>query len=212
MEEREEMTVKEILEDVLREKKMTVSRLAETTDIPERYVVMFVEGEQKGLPPAPYVRGYLMRIEGALGLEGQVLWQAYKKQLQPNTSGEGDKLPTNRFALKRVNRKKVMVIAGVAIILIGVGIWAKTLLGNGEIDIKNPLQERTVVSDPSIDLQGKIDPSDRLMINNEDVAIDKSGYFEKRFSLEPGINSIEFKVKRLLGKETTIIKQIIYQQ
>lgn len=212
MEEREGLTVKEILEEVLRERKMTVARLAETTDIPERYVIMLVEGEQKGLPPAPYVRGYLMRIADALGLEGQVLWQAYKKQLQPKTSGETDKLPTNRFALKRLNRKKAGAIIGIAIVVIAGGVWVKTLLGTGEIDIKNPSQESTVVNDPSIDLQGKINPSDRLTINNEDVAIDKSGYFEKKFSLEPGINSIEFKVKRLLGKETTVVKQIIYQQ
>jgi hypothetical protein len=212
MEEREGMTVKELLEDILREKKMTVARLAEATDIPERYVIMLVEGEQKGLPPAPYVRGYLMRIAGALGVEGQVLWQAYRKQLQPKTSGENDTMPTNRFALKRLNRKKIIGIAGILIVMIGVAVWTKTLLGTGEIDIKNPSQESTVMNEPSIDLQGKINPSDRLTINNEDVAIDKGGYFEKKFSLEPGINSVEFKVKRLLGRETTIVKQIIYQQ
>lgn len=212
MEEREEMIVKEILEEALREKKMTVARLAELTDIPERYVVMFVEGEQKGLPPAPYVRGYLMRIAGALGLEGQMLWQVYKKQIQPKTSGEGDKLPTNRFALKRLNRKKAIGVVGIVIVVIAGALWVKALLGTGEIDIKNPSQESTVVNDPSIDLRGKINPSDRLTINNEGVVIDKSGYFEKKFSLEPGINSVEFKVKRLLGKETTVVKQIIYQQ
>jgi cytoskeletal protein RodZ len=212
MEEREGMTVKEILEEVLREKKMTIARLAEATDIPERYVVMLVEGEQKGLPPAPYVRGYLIRIAGALGLEGQTLWQAYTKQLQPKTSGESDKMPTNRFAFKRINRKKIVMIVGTAIVLIGVVIWAKALLGTGEIDIKNPSQDSIVVNESSIDLQGKINPSDRLTINNEDVATDKSGYFEKRFSLEPGINSVEFKVKQLLGKGTTVTKQIIYQQ
>lgn len=220
MEEQDRMTVKEILTGALREKKMTIARLAEATDIPERYVALLVEGkssesaegELKGLPPAPYVRGYLMRIAGSLGLDGQVLWQAYTNQLHPKTSGESDTMPTNRFAFKRLNRKKIIMVVIVIAVLAGLGIWVRTLLGTGVIDIKSPSQESTVTNVPSIDLQGRIDPSDRLTINNEDTAIDKSGYFEKQFSLEPGINSVEFKVKRLLGKETVITKQIIYQQ
>ncbi|KKU34869.1 MAG: Transcriptional regulator [Candidatus Wolfebacteria bacterium GW2011_GWC2_46_275] len=213
MEENERiMTVKELVEDALREKKLSIARLAEMTDIPERYVVMLLGGEHKGLPPAPYVRGYLIRIAGALGLEGQILWQAYKKQLELKTSGEGDTLPSNRFAFKRVNRGKIATIAILVIVAIAGAVWMKALLGTGEIDIKNPAEDSIVTYESSIDLRGRIDPSDRLIINNEDVTIDTSGYFEKEFSLEPGINSVEFKVKRLLGKETTIVKQIIYQQ
>lgn len=213
MEEKERtMTVKEIVEEALREKKLTVTRLAEMTDIPERYVIMLLTDEQKGLPPAPYVRGYLIKIAGALGLEGATLWQAYKKQLELKTSGEGDKLPSNRFAFKRVNRGKIFMTL-VIVVAVAIGaLWVNAVMGTGEIDVMNPVEDSIVTYEPSIDLRGKIDPSDRLIINNEDVAIDTSGYFEKEFSLEPGINSIEFKVRRLLGKETTITKQIIYQQ
>jgi len=35
--------------------------------------------------------------------------------------------------------------------------------------------------------------------------------FGNDFALQPGLNTVEFKAKRLLGKEVTIIKQIIYQ-
>lgn len=212
VEQERTMTVKELVEEALREKKISIARLAEMTDIPERYVAMLVSEEQKGLPPAPYVRGYLMKIAGALGLDGQTVWQAYKKQLELKTSGERDVLPTNRFAFKRVNRGKVFAILALLVIVLGGGSWLRAVMGTGEIDIMNPVEDSVVTYESSIDLRGKIDPSDRLIINNEDVAIDTSGYFEKQFSLEPGINSIEFKVKRLLGKETTVVKQIIYQQ
>ena len=212
MEEQERTTVKEIVEEALREKRISVSRLAELTDIPERYVELLVSGEQKGLPPAPYVRGYLIRIAGALGLEGQSLWQAHRKEIELKTSGEGDKLPTNRFAFKRVNRGKIVVGVVLVVMVIGAGVWVKSLWGTSEIDIKNPGEDSVITYESSIDLRGKIDPSARLTINNEDVAIDKNGYFEKQYALEPGINSVEFKVKRLLGKEVVVTKQIIYQQ
>ncbi len=206
------MTVKEIMEKALHEKKLSPARLAELTNVPERYVTMFVAGEEKGLPPAPYVRGYLMKIAGALGLEGEMLWKAYQKQLELETSGESDKLPSNRFAFKKTSGKKVAAVMVIGVIVIVAAIWARSLFGIGEITITNPVEDPFATNQSSVDLRGKIDASDRLTINNEDVPIDANGYFEKQFSLEPGINSVEFKVKRLLGKETTITKQIIYQQ
>ena len=210
MEER--TMVNEILEEALREKKMSTARLAELTDIPERYVALLVEGSQQGLPPAPYVRGYLIRIATALGLDGQQVWQIYMKQQELKTSGEGDTLPINRFAFKRINRKNMaMIVIAVAVVIVA-GIWVRTIAIREGIDVKNPAESGVVVYEPSIDLRGKINPGERLTINNEDVAIDRSGYFEKNFSLEPGINTVEFKVKRLLGKEQAVTRQIIYQQ
>ena len=210
MEER--TTVKELLEESMREKKVSIARLAELTDIPERYIVLFLDDEQKGLPPAPYVRGYLIKIAGALGLEGQQLWQAYKKQQELKTSGMGDRLPANRFAFKRVNRKKIGAIIAIVVLLIVATIIVKKNIGGAAIDIQNPIEDSVVVYESAIDLPGKINPGEYLTINNEDIAIDRNGYFEKNISLEPGINSVEFKVKRLLGKESITVKQIIYQQ
>lgn len=210
MEER--TMVNEILVEALREKKMSMARLAELTDIPERYVALLMEGSKQGLPPAPYVRGYLMRIADALGLDGQQVWEAYMKQQELKTSGEGDTLPINRFAFKRIKRKNlVMVLAVVAVVGIA-GVWVRTIAIRENIDVKNPAESGVVVYEPAIDLRGKINPGERLTINNEDVAVDRSGYFEKNFALEPGINTVEFKVKRLLGKEQVVTRQIIYQQ
>ena len=205
-------TMKEIVEMAMQEKRMSIARLAEATDIPERYVAMLVSGDYKSLPPAPYVRGYIMRLAGALGLDGQELWQLYKRHQQLRTSGEGDKLPSNRFALKRMDTKKAAAIAIAVALIVGIGMKIISMTGAAEIDIKNPIQNNVVTNQQVIDLQGKITPGDRLKINNEEIVIDKNGYFEKNFSLEPGINSIEFKVKRLLGKEVTVVKTIIYQQ
>ena len=210
MEER--TTINEILEEAMREKKMSIARLAEQTDIPERYVTLLVEGGQQGLPPAPYVRGYLIRMATALGLDGQQIWRVYMKQQEPKTSGESDTLPVNRFAFKRMNKKGIGLIVLAIAVVLAAGFWIKTIAGREGIDVKNPAEDSVVVYDPAIDLRGKVNPGERLTINNEDIAIDRNGYFEKNFSLEPGINTVEFKVKRLLGKEEAVVRQIIYQQ
>ena len=196
----------------MREKKISVARLAELTDIPERYVVLLVEGKMQGLPPAPYVRGYLIRIAAALGLDGQQLWRIYTGQQELKTSGESDTLPINRFAFKRMSKKSIGVIVAVVVVVIVAVLGAWMIAGREKIDIKNPVGDSVVVHEQSINLQGKINLGERLTINNEPITIDRSGYFEKNFPLEPGINTVEFRVKRLLGREDVVVKQIIYQQ
>jgi len=210
MEER--ILVKEVLEQALQEKRMSIARLAELTDIPERYVAALIEGGEYELPPAPYVRGYLLRMATALGLDGQQIWSAYVKQQELKTSGEGDTLPVNRFALKRVGGKILGIIFAIVVFTLIAGWAIKAVIIREEIDIQSPMEDGVVMFDQTIDLRGKIDPGERLTINGESVAVDRNGYFEKNISLEPGINMIEFKAKRLLGKERTVVRRIIYQQ
>ena len=59
---------------------MTVEKLADLSDIPERYLKALEGGDFKNLPPSPYARGYLMKIALILNVDGELLWQIYKKK------------------------------------------------------------------------------------------------------------------------------------
>ncbi len=205
-------TLKEILEDSMDVKGIGVERLSEITDIPGRFIKAIIEGNISALPSSPYVRGYLIRIAEALSLNGHELWAIYKNGMGLKTSGEKDNLPHNRFAAKPFRKKNLIFIALAVIALIYLAFKVDRLLGVPPIDINNPPTDNMMVNAASIDLRGDVDPQDKLTINGEEITTDKNGYFEKQFSLQPGINSIEFKVKRLLGKEVTIVRKVIYQQ
>jgi len=208
----EQKTIKEILEDSMNVKGFSVERLSELTDIPERFVKAIIDENITSLPSSPYVRGYFVKIAEALNLNGNELWAIYKENLDLRTSGGKDKLPHNRFELKPFKKRNVILIVLAIIVVTYLAFKIETLLGVPNIDISNPATDNMVVNLPTIDLRGEIDAKDKLTINNEEIATDKNGYFEKKFLLEAGINSIEFKVKRLLGKETTIVRKVIYQQ
>lgn len=210
----EAKTIKDALNDALPVKGLTPERLAELADIPEYYLRAIYNGNYKELPPEPYVRGYIMRIAQVLDIDGESLWSVYKKTLDLKTSGETDKLPSNRFAIKakKISRKG-WIIAVIAVLILGlVGFEASKYFGASSIDITNPPVDNFITSDTIIILRGKIDPQDKLTIKEEDVSADENGYFEKEWSLNPGPNLLEFKVKRLLGREVKIERQIIYQQ
>ena len=75
----------------------------------------------------------------------------------------------------------------------------------------NPPADGAIINNPIIKLSGKVSAGDKLIINGEEILPEENGRFEKDFSLQPGINTFEFEVKRFLGKEIKIIRQVIYQ-
>ncbi|MBI2515110.1 helix-turn-helix domain-containing protein [Candidatus Wolfebacteria bacterium] len=207
----QQKTLREILTETIDLRGLTIERLAELTNIPERYLTALRDGDLKRLPPGPYVRGYLMKIAEILEIDGRILWDVYKKQHPLRTSGIEDRLPRNRFALKRFKKKAVVwaIIIGLIVIYL---IWqGKDFFGTPSIEIVNPVSDNAVVNSASIRLTGEVNPKDKLMVNNEEVLVEASGRFEKEFPLQPGVNTAEFKVKRFLGKETKVVRQIIYQ-
>lgn len=204
-------TLRDALMDALEARGLNISRLAELTDIPERYLAALRDNDTKKLPAAPYIRGYLMKIGQTLDIDGKALWDIYRNQNPVRTSGVQDRLPINRFAIKSSNKK--LIIAGAILLLaIAVLIWkGNDFLGTPKLDITNPVLNNFVTTTSTINLAGDISPKDKLTINGEEIIVDSSGHFEKDFPLQQGVNTVEFKVKRFLGRETTVDKQIIYQ-
>jgi len=205
----------ELLTDALGLRGLSVDKLAEATDIPPHYLSALISGDLIKLPPAPYVRGYLAKIAEILRVEAEPFITAYKREMEREsikTSGPLDKLPSNRYAFKPFF-KKGMVITGLVLILaVAYLVWrADDFLGTPKIIITNPISDSIVVNVPSIKLSGQINPRDKLTINGEEVFVDKNGEFSNGFSLQSGPNAIEFKVKRFLGKEIKVVRQVIYQ-
>lgn len=208
-------TLGELIAEALELRNLNAEKLSELTDIPSHYLIALKNDDLEKLPSAPYVRGYLIKIADILRIEANPLLLAYKQEisLRPlKTSGSLDKLPFNRFAFN-YSRKKTIIVAGIILILIAVyWFWqAPGFFGTPEIEIINPLTDNFVVGNSTIKLSGKASAKDKLIINNEEILIEENGGFEKDFSLQPGINTFEFKVKRFLGKEIKVIRQVIYQ-
>lgn len=203
----------EIFQEAMALRNLDIAKLAELTDIPEMYLTALRDANFNKLPAAPYVRGYLIKIAEVLRIDPEALWLAYKNE-NIKTSGAQDKLPTNRFLLKPL-RKRVFILGFLAILVIIYLAWQTDnllgLLGVPKIEIINPASPTVIVNEPNFKLSGMADKRDKLTLNNEEIFVQEDGRFEKEISLQPGINTIEFKAKRLLGKEVKVVRQVIYQ-
>lgn len=203
--------LKSLLSEALELRNVNHEKLAQITGISERYIWAIQNVELDKLPPAPYVRGYIKKIAEVLRLNHDEIWDLYKKELSHKTSGKYDTLPENRFAIRQLSRKQIFAITLGLIFSVYLIFNISRLLGKPNLEIANPPQSIITTSENHILLTGTMNRQDKLTINNEEVFIDSNDSFTKDFPLELGLNVIEFKAKRFLGRETSEIKQVLYQ-
>jgi hypothetical protein len=201
----------EILLEALRTKGVTTEKLAQLTGISDRYLTALVGDELGKLPPAPYVHGYVLRIAEALGMDGEALWQEYPKD--PGTlrrSGKRDMLPMNRFVTPQIN-KRVLGIGALVILVVVYGIIRlPSIVGMPTLTLTS-ITDMMVVSTSTFTIVGSMNPADELTINGEAVYPESNGTFSRSVELESGFNTFEFRVKRFLGKENVLVRQVFYK-
>ncbi len=207
----QEKTLQIILGEALEQKNLTYEKLSAMTEIPRHYLIALQNGELNKLPAAPYVRGYIKKICEILNLNFDEIWVIYKKELNHKTSGAFDKLPINRFAIHKVNRKNIITSAIVLTFILFLSINFNNFFGKPYLNIMNPKENIIATSDPVINLMGQVNEKDKLTINDREIITDTEGNFEVIYELQPGLNTIEFKVRKILGKENSEIRQIIFE-
>lgn len=198
--------------NALKAKGLTVEKLAQITGVSDRFLESLIEEKFEDLPPSPYVRGYLIKIAGALGLDGEGLWQEY---LRDNNlikrSGKGDQLPTNRFVTSKLSGKLILV----SLVVVGFIVYAvlRTPLFSDRLGLEliNLPSGTTFTNDTTFNILGKVGSAYKLTLNGERVYPDSNGDFEKTIPLQEGFNTLVFSVKKFLGKERIVTRQIFYQ-
>ncbi len=207
----EHKSLKSLILERVDAKNLNPEKLCQNTGIPKHYLGAILNGEWHKLPPSPYAKGYFKKLETALDFDPDSLWSLYEDETEVISSGAEDRLPRNRYAIKNANRKWLWPVLVVAAIGIYLGINASHLIGRPDLKILNPLQATLIANFGIFTLDGEVDSNDKLFINGEEIYVDKSGRFQENYDLQPGLNTFEIVAKRFLGKETRVVKQVIYQ-
>lgn len=208
--EYEEQRLSQTIVEAMKMKGFTVTKLSEATGVSERIVEFILAERFDELPPAPYVRGYLLKIAEVLGLEGDSLWDTYGKyHAEIRRSGYHDTFPENRFALPKISRKLVL---GVAISLLILGFIASRFLWGGRAFIfEVNISDNLVVTTSTYTLEGRVRAGDQLTLNGASLNLDLDGGFTREWNLAPGFNTLRFVVLRPLEGEREFVEQIFYE-
>jgi len=185
-------------------------KLSEATGISLGHIEDLLTGDASKLPSAPYLRGYLIKLGQALDFEPDIWWERFKSSDSIRRAGAGDRLPTNRFALRSLG--KYFWLGLLALIVIGYfGFRFSAIFGKPIISMNNPADETVTVKDGTILVSGSVKSGDQLFVNGEAVTLGSDGHFEKTVLLQAGPNPIQLTAKKFLGGETSVIRQVIYE-
>lgn len=201
----------ELLKEYLDLKGVSMTRLSEASGVPERYLEALLGGDYTRLPARPYVYGYLKKIGPLINVDGEELWRLYERERTPRSSGAADRMPSNRFALKKIKRGWLAGALVLAALLIYLGLRIDTIVGKPSLVIENPPLGELVVTEGSFLIRGVVSRDDMLTLNGEKILVDRDGRFEKEVSLDPGLNVLTFSARRPLGSERTVVRRVIYQ-
>ncbi len=206
----EQKNVSSIITDALRAKGISLEKLAQLTGVSDRHLTMFLNEKFETLPPAPYTHGYLMRVSNALNLDGPQIWADYLKDNEAlRRSGEKDHLPKNRFETRVFKKRLLLPILLVLFILAYTIFGVMSFYNKPKFSLN--IKDGVILHDPKLSLLGSIGPTDQLTLNGEVVYSDEKGNFQNFLELKPGFNTLVFKIKRILGKEFMITKQVFYE-
>lgn len=195
----------------IKERGISVKKLSEESGIALKHLENILRGEFRALPPAPYLRGYIFILGEILEFNAEDWWERIREETAVKRSGMTDSLPKNRFS--NSSRVRNGVLIALAVIIIGIGIWRlPRIFGKPTIEIMVPRDQTTTVFEEAYTLRGKVSGgADQLSINNEAVAVDADGFWQKTVLLQFGMNVFEVKAKKLLGSEASLSRQIIYE-
>jgi len=212
MEGHPETRVALILQEGLKRKNMTLEKLSSLSGVAFKHLENMMGSNTEKWPAAPYMRSYLIKIGEILGFDGQKLWEAIREEDLTTASGSADRLPRNRYTFLQLNRVYVAIGAVLLLIALIFLIRLPSILGKPTINLIFPEEELTIVNTSPVTIRGILQNGTQLTVDEQIIPLEEDGSWSTEVVLgKVGINRIEIVGSKFLGRETKLIRQIIYE-
>lgn len=199
------------------------------TKVAMKHLQALERGEYHRLPEAVYVRGFLTRYAVYLGLKPESVlsdydseYACYQQVRHVRTSRQG--APEEGLLRPHVSddwlkqRKQWYItpevlwgsaLSSFAILVLGY-IWFQvtSFAAAPPLDVTTPGSALRVSVD-QVDVSGVTDPTAKLKINDQPVAVSSDGHFQQQIRLMDGVNTIEVSATNKADKETTKTIQLL---
>lgn len=195
--------------ETLKQNGATLKDIATTTGIAIKHLEALSHGRYEDLPATPYLHGYLVKLGDVLDFDAEEWWTRIKTEAGLHRSGEEDTLPKNRF-VRKISFSPWLV-GGTLVVLVFFVLRFPYIIGTPELVIAFPNEETTKVYESNTRIVGTAQNTDALYVNGERISLRANGAWDKELLLQPGLNTIEIRAKKFLGRETRVLRQFLYE-
>ena len=210
-------TVGQILRDKREEKLYSLEDIEKNTKIRKELLERLEKDDYEALPPVTFIQGFIKNYAKFLGLDAEKLLAIFRRDF------ESKKHPPQileSFANPLKSKKFFLTpskVLGVVVVLIVMGFFAylwveyRGFVGAPNLAVNKP-QDQQTVEIPSIEVEGKTDPEVKVMVNNQEIAVDGSGHFQEEVKLSATINNITVTATSKFGQTAKIERTVFVKK
>ncbi len=207
-------TVGQILKEARESRFYTIAEIEKATKIRQELIEALEADNYNKLPPPTFVQGFIKNYSKFLGLDTEKLLAIFRREFSdrknPPKISDSWKNPVDKkfFRLTPTRMISGLILGFVLIFFSYLWFEYRFLAGAPFLEVIQPEESVTVESE-FVKVGGKTDPESRILINNQEVAVDPSGNFNQDIRLQEGTNTITVQATSKTGK-TIGQQRIVY--
>lgn len=204
-------TAGEILRKKREEKNLSLAQVEQVIRIKSRFLKFLEENSFEKLPSETYARGFIKNYAEFLGLPSEKILAIFRRQFK-----EREKNPSlfkklseeERFFRITPERVRWGLILLLFFLFFGYLFRQYHFLTSGPSLILLEPEQNFVTNKEKITVRGRVEPDDRVFINNEEIYPNEKGEFFQEISLSQGINQIVISAENKMGRRKTILREV----
>ena len=209
-------TLGERLKEIRKEAGLNRQAVEQKIGISEKYIKYLEESQYQKLPGEVYIKSFLKKYAALLSVSENKVMALYQKEkgvYQKLDSYDHSQYlpPKGRVKFPFLNPKNLrnaIIILFILAILLYLGWELTNIIAPPKLEIIYP-EEEFITTDKNLILKGKTEPEISVLVNGEEVDVEKDGYFEQNIILKEGVNTIEITAHKKQGEENKVTRQVL---
>lgn len=210
-------TVGEILKQTRQAKFYSLEEIEKHTKIRIELLQALEENDWSRLPPATFIQGFIKIYSKFLNLDSNKMLAIFRRDYEASKHP-----PVILDSLKRpLSNKKLSLtptrVLGLTIILIILGffvyLWIeyRQFVGPPTLSVSSP-QDQVSVEIPTVLVEGQTDPEVKVMVNNQEIGVDKNGLFKEEVKLSSSVNNIIITATSRFGQTSKVERTVFVKK
>lgn len=205
-------TVGQILQETRSSKRLELSDIARVTRIRPQFLEIIESDNYSKLPSGAVARGFIRNYSEYLGLHPDNVLAVFRRDFVEDPRGQivprGMVAPAEQIGFWTPKTTVWVVVSSVLTIFLGYLVFQyRILVGPPELVLSEP-KDKITTSQPAVLVIGHTDPEATLIVNGQQVVLDRGGQFSFRVSLVPGDNQIKISSQAKSGKNAIIVRTV----
>lgn len=210
-------TIGQILKETRETKLYTLEDVEKSTKIRKELLQALEADDFSKLPPVTFIQGFIKNYGRFLGLDAVKLLAVFRRDFEaskhPPKIMESFSKPLGNKKILLTPSRLIGIIVALIIISFFAYLWVeyRQFVGAPTLEVSSPGEQQTVEV-TSVLVEGKTDPEAKVMVNNQEVGVDKEGHFKEEVKLSSSTNIITVTSSSKFGQTAKVERTVFVKK